>query len=58
VIKCKALISSFSGRYGFIAPNGLSDYSIESDDNKNAYAFIGEAGGANFGDGEPPYKII
>ena len=58
VLKCKALISSFKGRYGFIAPNGLGDYSSESQANKDAYAFIGEAGGANFGDGEPPYKII
>lgn len=49
--------SSFSGRYGFIAPSGLSVYSSESDENKTKYGFISPSSGVFF-DGEPAYKII
>ena len=48
----------FTGLYGFVGKTGLSDYSAESDANKQAYAFISPAGGANFSDGSAPYKII
>ena len=45
------------GRFGFIGPNTLGDYSAESSANKNSYAFIGNNTGA-FSDGGERYKII
>jgi len=57
-IRVKGLISSFAGRYFFIAPDGTPDYSSATEAQKAAYGFIGESGGANFSDGGSPYKII
>lgn len=44
-------------RNWFIGPNTLNDYSIESDDNKDAFAFIGPDTGI-FADGGALYTII
>ncbi len=54
----RAQRSNYAGRYGFIAPNGKSDYSAEDEDDLLKYAWIGEPSGANFNDGKQPYKII
>lgn len=53
----EALSLAFSGRYGFIAPNGTGDYSIESETNRNRYAFICLNTGL-FSNGDEGYKII
>lgn len=45
------------GRFGFIGPNTLLDYSSESDANRSIYAFIGPNTGL-MPDGGEPYKII
>ena len=58
IIKCKGLISSFAGRYGFIAPDATPDYLSASEAERDSYGFVGEAGGANFSDDGAPYKII
>lgn len=46
-----------AGRFGFIGPNTLGDYSAESDANRAAYAFIGPDAGS-FPDLGERYKII
>lgn len=51
------LESNFGNRYGFIANNGLSDYSAESEANKSSFCFICNADGY-FDDGTEGYKII
>jgi hypothetical protein len=56
-IMVTAITSSFSGRYAFIAPAGLPDYSSATEEQKKKYAFICQASGF-FSDGEPAYKII
>jgi len=53
----RALTSSFQGRYGFIGPNSLGDYSAETDANKARYAFISLNTG-KFADDTRAYKII
>jgi len=49
-------------RYGLIGPNTLTDYSTESEANKNKYAFIAEDdrgdGEAGFSPNEAPYIIL
>jgi hypothetical protein len=57
IIKCKGLISSFSGRYFFIAPDGTPDYSSATEEQKAAYGFICLDTGL-FSDGSAGYKII
>ena len=57
-VRVKGLISSFIGRYFFVAPDGTPNYSSATEAQKAAYGFIGEVGGANFSDGGSPYKII
>lgn len=49
--------SFFQGRYGFIGPNTLGNYFLESDLNRRKYAFIAPNSGF-FSDGSPAYKII
>lgn len=56
-LKIQALESVFRGRYGFIAPDGLSVYSLESETNQSRYGFICYDTGV-FSDGEEAYKII
>lgn len=53
----KCLTSSFSGRYGFIAPDGTPDYTSATDDQKSRYMWICQADGL-FSDGSEGYKII
>lgn len=57
ILEYTGLQSSYVGRYGFIGPNTLGDYSSESDDNKQQYAFICNNTGI-FDDGTLAYKII
>lgn len=57
IYEYEAMVSNFSFKYAFIAPDGLGDYSSESDDNRNAYAFIAPDTGV-FNDGTKGYKII
>lgn len=54
----KATESSFFGRYGFVAPDGTADYGDATEDEKDSFAWISPAAGADFGDGGKPYKII
>lgn len=44
-------------RLGLIGPNTLNDYDVESEANKNKYAFIGPNAG-DFSDGERTYQIF
>ncbi len=53
----KLLEVGFGNRYGFIGPDTLNDYDVESDENKLAYGFIAPDTGG-FTDGEPSYRII
>jgi len=55
--KYQAITSSFIGSYGFIGPNTLNDRDVESDENRQAYAFIAPDSGI-FADGDAAYKII
>lgn len=50
----------FSGRYGFIAPDGTLDYNAESQANRDRFGFMGAQGGADFGAPNfgKPYKVI
>lgn len=43
-------------RYGFVAPNGMVDYTSATDVQKQSYGFISGTGG-NFADGGQPYLI-
>lgn len=49
----------FSGRYGFVAPTGTSDYNAASQSERDLYCFMGPRFGdfaaPNFG---KPYKVI
>lgn len=56
-LKIEGLSSSFSGRYWFISPDGIPDYSSANEDQKRSYAFICYDSGV-FLDGEEAYKII
>jgi hypothetical protein len=56
-LKVKALTSSFTGRYWFIAPDGTPDYSSATDEQREKYGFICYDTGV-FLDGEKAYKII
>lgn len=56
-VKVKAIISSYAGRYWFIAPDGTSDYSSASDDDRSSYGFVCYDTGV-FLDGEDAYKIL
>jgi hypothetical protein len=55
--KYVAMATQFVGIYAFIAPNGLNDYSAETDLNREQYAFICYNSGL-FNDGQAAYKII
>lgn len=55
--KVTCLTSSFTGRYGFIAPIGTPDYSSATEDQKDRYSFICLSTGL-FADGTEGYKII
>ena len=55
--RVKALTSSFSGRYWFIAPDGAPDFSAASEEEKNQMSFICYDTGV-FLDGTEAYKII
>lgn len=57
VYEYKLLEINFGSRYAYIGPDTLNDYDVESDANKEAYAFIAPDSGV-FDDGEPAYKII
>lgn len=49
----------YSGRYGYVVPDVESvDYGSATDDQKNRLAWISPAGGNNFANGDPPYKVI
>jgi len=52
-----ALESNYTGRYCFIAPNSIGDYSSETAANRARYGFIAPNSNV-FSDGEPAYKII
>lgn len=51
-----AISTGFSGRYGFIAPNGTPDFDVATADQKQAYGFISDNSGL-MGDGSDAYKI-
>jgi len=53
----KGLTSTFSGKYGFIAPNTIGSRLTETEENVRKYGFICENTGF-FADGEPGDKII
>ena len=55
--KVKALTSSFSGRYFFVAPDSTPDYSSATETQKESYGFICQSSG-DFSDGSEGYKII
>jgi len=55
-LDCELRTNTFAARYGFIAPNGLPDYALASEVQRER-AFIAPAGGA-MPDGSPPYIII
>lgn len=52
-----AIEVNFFGRYGYIGPNTLNDYDVESDANKAQYGFI-SLDTAVFSDGTEAYRII
>jgi len=63
--KLQSVGSSFDGsgsRYGLIGPNTLTDYDVESDPNKNTYAFVAyddrSDGSEGFPTTDSPYLII
>lgn len=56
-LQVTALTSSFDGRYWFIAPDGLSDYSAATAEERDRFAFVGYNTGV-FLDGAESYKII
>lgn len=49
--------SSFTGRYFFISPDGIPDFSAASDEQKESYGYISESNGL-FADGSEGHKII
>lgn len=51
-----AAITGFSGRYGFVSPNGTPDFGSASDDQKMRYGFISNNSGL-LPDGTDAYKI-
>lgn len=51
------LLEYFTGRFGFIGPNGLPDYSAATETQRNQYAWIAPDTG-KFSDGTEAYKII
>lgn len=59
VYECLVINSTFKpfDRYGFIAPDGIPDYSAATEDQRQKYCFIGYDA-ADFPDGYPAYKII
>ena len=56
-LRVKGLSSAFLGRFWFIAPDGVADYTAASDTDKAKYAWICYDSGV-FLDGEEAYKII
>lgn len=56
-LKVRAITSSFSGKYWFIAPDATPNYSSASDLQKASYGFICYDTGV-FLDGESAYKIL
>lgn len=52
-----AISTGFNKRMAFIAPAGLSDYNLESETNRQKYAFISDASG-KMSDGTDAYRII
>ena len=57
VIKCKGLISSFSGNYGFYAPDGTPDYASATIDDKKNFGYYAPDSGI-YSDGETADKYI
>jgi hypothetical protein len=57
VFQFTAVYNGFAGRYAYIGPNTLNNYSAESDANKVAYGFIAEDAAPQLG-GDGPYLII
>lgn len=55
--KIKGIQSSFTGRYWFICPDSVPDYSSATEAQKNQYGFVCYDTNV-FLDGEPAYKII
>ncbi len=53
----QGISNNFTGRYGFIAPDGTPDYSAATDDQKKRYGFVCQNDGL-FSDGSEGYKII
>jgi len=53
----KAFSSSFSGRYWFVTPDSMVDYSAATEDQKDSYGFVCLNTGL-FADGSEGYKII
>ncbi len=53
----RILESNYKSRYGFIGPNSLNDYDVESEENKASYGFIAPNTGT-FDDGSDAYRII
>ena len=53
----KMLEVNYGGRYGYIGPDTLNDYDVESAANLAAYGFISPDSGV-FSDSEPAYKVI
>lgn len=56
-VRVSGLSALFVGRYGFIAPDGIPNYSSATKIQKEQYGFICYDTGV-FLDGEPAYKII
>ena len=54
-----ALTSAFTdGRYGFVGPNTLSDYTAETEANQNRYAWIAATATEQMSNGDLAYRII
>lgn len=56
-LRVSGLASSFSGRYWFISPDGIPDYSSATEDQKERYGFVCYNTGF-FLDGQEAYKTI
>lgn len=54
----KALESTYTKRYGFIAPNSTADYTSATEAQKNRYAWIASSADQKMSDDSEPYRII
>ncbi len=56
--RIRAQVLNFSGRYAFIGPSTMVDYSSATTEEKERYSYIIASANASFADGSGAYKII